>query len=557
MSGEQREELVFIPFGGVGEIGMNMAAYGFGPENNRKWLVVDCGVSFAGPELPGIELILADPAFLEEEANNVLALVLTHSHEDHYGAVLDIWPDFDKPVYATPFAAAMLAAKRASNGITDNVEVHIMIPGGKLEIGPFTVEPVSMAHSIPESCALLIETALGQVLHTGDWKIDLNPIAGAPIDAERLKQIGTSEAPLALVCDSTNALKEGNSPSEQEVGAELEKIISEAPSRVAITTFASNVGRIIAIARAAANAGREVVLAGRALHRVVTIARELGLMEGVKPFHDQDAYAHLPRSKVVLLCTGSQGEARAAVARISLDEHPAIELDAGDIMVFSSWAIPGNEKAVIDIQNRFIERGVKVITNADRLVHVTGHPRRNELVQLYDWVKPDTLVPVHGEPMHLAAHAQLGRDKGIKTVLEVRNGDMARLFPKPENYPGEVGANELYLDADILCTPEESGVKGRRRLSFGGLVVVSLCINGRGDIASGPEYVIEGLPVLEDEEDLELMVGRILKGTMRSLPSKRRTNAEYVAESIRRAVRAELNSWWGRKPNVSVFVHKV
>ncbi len=559
MAQKQDDELVFVPLGGVGEIGMNMGAYGYGPKHDRKWLVVDCGVTFGSPAEPGIDLIMADPGFLEEQADNVVGLVLTHSHEDHYGAVFDLWPGFDVPVYATRFTASMLEAKRIANSIVETVPVTVIEPGEPFDLGPFRVEAINMAHSIPESNALLIDTPGGQALHTGDWKLDPRPVGGAPTDRDRLQRIAKRDKPLALICDSTNAMKDGESPSEIEIGDKLAELIAGAPHRVAVTTFASNVGRIISVARAAEKAGRQVVLAGRALHRIVTIARELGMMEGIPSFLDQDMYDQLPRDKVVLLCTGSQGESRAAVSRIARGEHPAIDLNAGDRMIFSSWAIPGNEREVIDIQNHLIDRGVEVITNAHELVHVTGHPRRGELVQLYDWIKPDVLVPVHGEAAHLEAHAKLGREHGIAKVVSIRNGDMVRLFPDPMHYPGEVRTGVLYLDGEILCTPEESGVRGRRRLSFGGFIAVSLCVDKRGQIVSGPDIEMEGLPELDDEEEetpLEI-AHKALKGVMRGMPPKRRSDPDVLGEAIRRGVRGEVASYWGRKPNVSVFVHQV
>ncbi|MFD2646330.1 ribonuclease J [Devosia albogilva] len=556
MAKNQRDELVFVPLGGVGEIGMNMGAYGFGPERSRKWIVVDCGVTFGGPSLPGIELIMPNPEFLEENADDVLALILTHSHEDHYGAVLDLWPGFELPVYATPFTAAMLAAKRAGDGIVDNVDVTIMQPGKAFEVGPFTVEPINVAHSIPESNALLITTPVGRVLHTGDWKLDPTPVANAPTDIARLQRIGEdTSVPLALICDSTNAVKDGESPSEADVAVTLEKLIAEAPHRVAVTTFASNVGRVISIVRAAEKAGRQVVMSGRSLHRIMGIAKELGMLEGLPPLLDQDAYKSIPRDKCVLICTGSQGEARAAIARIARGEHPVIELNAGDRMIFSSWAIPGNEREVIDIQNRLIDKGIEIITRDDGLVHVTGHPRRGELRKLYEWVKPQVLVPVHGEATHLQAHARLGREAGIPNVCEARNGDMVRLFPEAMTFPAEVRVGELYLDGLVLCTPEESGVKDRRRLSFGGHVVVSLCVNSNGQVVSKPQYVIEGLPETEDESVTEL-VGDAVNGVLKSMPPKRRADPEALNSAIFKAVRNEVNAYWGRKPNVSVFVHR-
>ena len=551
-------ELVFVPLGGLGEIGMNMAAYGYGPEHDRKWIVVDCGVTFGRPHHMGVELIMADPAFLEDRANDVLALILTHSHEDHYGAVLDLWPTFDKPVYATAFTAAMLAAKRASDNIADNVDVVPMRVRQPFTLGPFTIEAINVAHSIPESCALLITTPAGRVVHTGDWKLDPRPIAVPPTDTVRLEEFGREEGPLALVCDSTNALKDGESPSEDEVAATLAGLIADAPQRVVLTTFASNVGRIISVARAAAKAGRTVVMSGRALHRITGIAKELGMLEGVPPLLDQDAFKDLPRDKVVALVTGSQGEARAAIARIAREEHPAITLNAGDRVIFSSWAIPGNEREVIDIQNMLIDRGIELITQREGLVHTTGHPRREELKRLYDMLKPQVLVPAHGEAAHLEAHRKLGKAHGIPTVISARNGDMVRLFPDPMIFPGEVRTGELYLDGNILCTPDESGVRGRRRLSFGGLVAISLCVDNRGQVVSGPDFEIEGLPdVEEDDGDLKQLIRRVVSGTIKSIPPKRRNDPELLSTALQRAVRGEVTAWWGKKPNVTVFVHRV
>jgi ribonuclease J len=559
MNKKNQDELVFVPLGGVGEIGMNMSAYGFGSQYNRKWIVVDCGVTFGDLHQPGIELIMADPTFLEEEADNVLALILTHSHEDHYGAVLDLWPSFNKPVYATAFTKSMLEAKRIGNNISEKVRVIDMLPGKAFKLGDFEIEAIRMAHSIPECNSLLIKTPVGSALHTGDWKIDGNPISSLPTDEKRLKEIAKRSDSLALICDSTNATKGGQSPSEAEIAVTLENLIANAKHRVAVTTFASNLGRIISIARAAQKAGRQVVLSGLSLHRVTTIAKELGLLEDLEPFLDQDAYTHLPRNKVVLICTGSQGESRAAVSRIARGVHPVVDLNAGDMMIFSSWAIPGNEKEVIDIQNRLIDKGIDIITNADELVHVTGHPRRGELTQLYDWVKPDVLVPVHGEAMHLEAQAELGKSHGIKQVFSIRNGDMVRLAPLPEVSPAEIRVGELYLDGNILCTPEESGVRARKRLSFGGMVSVSLCVDRGGNITSGPDMDIVGMPLSadDDEDILEVIIEQSIESVIASMPAKRRSNINKLNEAIRRGVRSELAGYWGKKPNVKIYIHEV
>ncbi|WP_035871134.1 ribonuclease J [Cucumibacter marinus] len=550
--------MVFAPLGGVGEIGMNMGLYGFGPEGNRKWLIVDCGVTFAGPNLPGIDLILPDIRFLEEIGGDVVGMVLTHAHEDHYGAVLDIWPDIECELFASSFAKAMIDAKASSNGYPYTVPATIVEAGKPFKAGPFTVELVSMAHSIPESFGLIIESPAGTAFHTGDWKLDPDLIGGAPTDIARLRELGKSGKSLALVCDSTNATRDGESPSEAAVAATLERIIAGAENRVAVTIFASNVGRMVSIARAAQKAGRQVVAAGRAVHRIGGIARDLGLLEGIDDFLDQDAFGYLPRDKTVLICTGSQGEARAAMARIARGEHPDISLAKGDMVIFSSRAIPGNEREVIDIHNMLVDQGVELITDRDALVHVSGHPRRDELRQLYDWLKPETLVPVHGEPTHLHAHAKLGRDAGIKNILEARNGDMVTLFPTPGVSKAEVPTGRVYLDGNLICDPEETRVGERRKLSFAGHITASLCINGKGQVVSGPDLRMLGVPELDDDEDnlTEVAVDAI-SGVIKSMPPKHRGDPARFAEALRRAVRGEINAVWGKKPVVDIFVHKV
>ena len=551
-------ELVFAPLGGVGEIGMNMGLYGFGPARNRQWLIVDCGVTFAGPSLPGIDLIMPDLAPIIPERRKIVGLVLTHSHEDHYGALLDLWPDLECTVFASPFAKAMLEAKARENSFGEVPPVRTVLPGKPFAAGDFKVELVPMAHSIPENFALLISTPAGNVLHTGDWKLDPEPVGSVPTDVDRLQAIGRDVRPLAVVSDSTNATREGDSPSEADVARNLDKLIAEAPYRVAVTIFASNVGRMISIAKAARKAGRQVVASGRAIHRIGQIARDLGMMEGIPEFLDQDNFDTLPRDKMVLICTGSQGEARAAIARIAAKEHPAITLSAGDTVIFSSRTIPGNEREVIDIQNRLIDQGLRLITDRDALVHVSGHPRRNELKRLYEWTRPDVLVPVHGEALHLALHAQLGRDAGIKSVLEMRNGDLARLFPAARVEPKFFQTGRVYLDGSVLCTPEESKVSERRKLAFAGHIAVSLAVDSDGDIVSGPDIRFTGVPIAGDPDDnLQTIATDAIEGVVRSLAPKRRADPAAFAEALRRAVRGEVGNAWGKKPAVEVFVHRV
>ncbi|MGB7257305.1 MAG: ribonuclease J, partial [Pseudolabrys sp.] len=440
-----QQELVFAPLGGIGEIGMNLSIYGIGDEHRRSWLAVDLGVSFASEEhLPGVDLILPDVRYLVEERKNLAGLVLTHAHEDHFGALLDLWPRLKIPVYATPFTAALLAAKRASEPGAPDIPVTIVPLGGRFTVGPFDIELVSMAHSIPESNALIIRTPAGTVLHTGDWKIDPTPILGAPTDEKKLRALG-EEGCLALIGDSTNAVREGRSPSEAEVARTIAELVRTARGRVAVTTFASNVARLRAVADAARAADRELVVVGRAMDRIVQVARETGYFDGVQQIRGADMYGHLPPNKMVALCTGSQGEPRAALARIAEDQHPDVTLSRGDRVIFSARAIPGNEKAIGRVLNGLIDQGIEVITDRTHLVHVSGHPRQAELAELISWVKPKILIPAHGEALHLTEHAALARRCGVPNVILCRNGDLVRLAPSP-GVIDEVPAGRIYKD---------------------------------------------------------------------------------------------------------------
>jgi ribonuclease J len=547
-------ELVFLPLGGVGEIGMNLGLYGYGPPNDRTWLAVDFGIAFADAELPGADIIFPDISYLEEERANLSGIVITHAHEDHFGALIDLWPRLRVPVFATAFAAGLLNAKLASEPGAERIPLTIVRAGQRFNVGPFEVEYIRVAHSIPESHALAITTPLGALVHTGDWKLDDAPPLGDTTDSERLKALGDAGV-LALLCDSTNALREGRSPSEADVAAELRKVISSASGAVAFTSFASHVGRIRTIAIAAAEAGREVVVVGRAMRRSIDVATELGILEGVPLFLDEEAYPYLPRGKVVALLTGSQGEARAAMARVAAGDHKNVELVRGDTVVFSSRAIPGNEVAINRIVNGLIIRGVKVITDRDRLVHVSGHPRREELRDMYRWVRPKVAVPVHGEAMHLAAHAGLAREMGVPTVLTISDGAIVRLAPEPAEVVDHIAAGRLYKDGRIIANLEATGIPERRRLSFAGQVSVAIALDDRGGIAADPDIELTGLPS-EDAagRPFDETVMNAVLGTLDSIPAPRRRDPEVVREALRRAVRAAVADIWGKKPNCTVFV---
>ncbi|TCU76970.1 ribonuclease J [Bradyrhizobium sp. R2.2-H] len=549
------DELVFAPLGGVGEIGMNLSIYGLGNRHQRAWLAVDLGVSFGDEEhLPGIDLIMPDISFLEKERKNLMGLVLTHAHEDHFGAILDLWPKLKCPIYATKFSAALFEAKCAAERNAPEIPVTVVPSGGRVDIGPFNVEFIPVAHSIPEAHALAIHTEAGIVLHTGDWKIDPTPTLGAPTDEKRLRELG-EQGVLALIGDSTNAVRDGRSPSEAEVARTIIDLVKSAKGRVAVTTFASNVARIKAVAEAAKAADREVVVVGRAMERVVQVARETGYLDGVQNFRSPEVYGHLPPDKVLALCTGSQGESRAALARIANDDHPEITLNRGDSVIFSSRTIPGNEKAVSSIVNNLVLQGIEIITDRDALVHVSGHPRRDELRDLISWVKPQLLIPVHGEALHLHEHAKLARAAGVPRVLVCRDGDLVKLGPGDPGIVGEVPSGRLYKDGTILEDSKSRAVIERRRMAFSGCAFVAIAMTAQGELADDPEVDLVGIPEKNRAGELfDDIVFDAVMSTIEGLPKARRRDADALGESVRRAVRAVINEHWGKKPPCLVHV---
>jgi ribonuclease J len=543
-----QDELVFAPLGGVGEIGMNLSVYGLGAPRRKAWLAVDLGVAFAGDDLPGIEIIMPDVRFLVEERRNLVGLVLTHAHEDHYGAIIELWPRLKVPIFATPFTAALLEAKRLSEPGAPEIPVTVVPLGSRIKIPPFDIELVSVAHSIPESNALILRTRFGTVLHTGDWKIDKTPIIGPPTDEAKLRKLG-DDGCLAVIGDSTNAVREGRSPSEREVAKTLTDLIATAPKRVAVTTFASNVARIQAVAEAARACDREVVLVGRAMERIVQVARETGYLQGVQEFRGTDVYGYLPPDKVVALCTGSQGEQRAALARIALDEHPDVTLSKGDRVIFSSRTIPGNERAVGKVINGLVRQGIEVVTDRTHLVHVSGHPRRAELEEMYGWVRPRILVPVHGEALHMAEHAALGRKIGIPQTLTCSNGDVVKLAPGPAEIVDELPQGRLYRDGRLIIDGESRTVADRRRLGFVGIVSVAFTLDAKGTLVGGPVVESVGIPELTaDGRRLDGVALEAATQAIEDLPRARRRDPDSVADAVKRAVRAAVAVEWGKKP---------
>ncbi|MGA9005324.1 MAG: ribonuclease J [Xanthobacteraceae bacterium] len=548
-------DLVFAPLGGFGEIGMNLSIYGFGDNRRRQWIIIDCGVSFAAEEhLPGVDLILPDISYLLEERKNILGLVLTHAHEDHMGAIMDLWPRLKVPFYATPFSAALFEARRASEPGAPEIPVNVVPAGGHLSLGPFEIDFINVAHSIPESNALAIRTPAGTVVHTGDWKIDPTPIVGGPTDAARLTALGDAGV-LALIGDSTNAVREGRSPSEADVAKTLAELIRTSPRRVAVTTFASHVGRLRAVADAARAAEREVVVVGRAMERVVQVARETGYLQGVQDFRGVESYGYLPPDKVLALCTGSQGEPRAALVRIAQDEHPDVTLSRGDRVIFSARPIPGNEKAISRVINGLVEQGVEVITDRTHLVHVSGHPRRDELRDMIGWVRPKILIPAHGEALHLAEHADLARKAGVPHVLICRNGDLVRLANDGPEIIDEVPSGRLYKDGALLMSAESKTVAARRRLSFAGMVTVALALSEKGVLAADPEVELIGLPETDAGGASMTEIARdAVELAFDALPKPRRRDPDAVAQAVRRGVRSAIAERWKKKPICYVHV---
>ena len=548
------DELVFVPLGGIGEIGMNAGIYGYGNKKNRRWILVDCGLAFAGPELPGIEVMLPDLQFITQQKKRLEAIIITHAHEDHIGALMDLWPDLEVPVYASRFAASLLEIRRFREPSAQHLPLHPVTPGQEIVLGPFRVEAVRMAHSIPESMGLIIKTPLGTVFHSGDWKIDPTPYVGWVTDESRLRQLG-DEGLLALICDSTNATRDGTSPSETEVAATLKELIGQAKGRVCVTTFASNVARIRAVAEAAAACGREIIAVGRAMDRVIEVARECGLLEGVPDFRSADVYGYLPREKVVALVTGSQGEPRAALARIAEGNHPDLTLTPGDQVIFSSRAIPGNEKSVSHHINRLVLQGIHVVTDRDALVHVSGHPRRGELEQLYRWLKPQIAVPAHGEALHLETHRRFARQMGVKHACRIRNGQMLRLAPGDPVVLDHVHAGRLYRDGQIVLSAEDRAVAERRKLSFAGVVSVAVAITAQGDVVGDVSLALAGLPQVDaGGQSFDEIVEEAVFSVLDTLPKAKRRDPDLVETAIERAIRSTVNQSWGKKPLCHVQV---
>jgi ribonuclease J len=545
---KHEDALVLLPLGGAGEIGMNFNAYGFGPPDARKWIVVDCGVLFGREtDTPGVDVIMPDIKFLTENREDVLAIVATHAHEDHIGAIGHLWPQLQCPVYATPFTARLIEDKLFEVGLDERVRPRVVPLGGKLTLGPFAIEFLSITHSIPEPNALVIRTPLGTVLHTGDWKLDPDPIIGEPTDEAAFRKVG-DEGILAVVCDSTNALVQGHSGSEADVKKGLTDLIGTLKGRVAVTSFASNVARLDTVAKAAKAHGRTVALVGRSMHRIVGAAKETGYLKDFPNVVDEADAVHLPASKVLYLCTGSQGEARAALSRIASGDHPNVSLGQGDAVIFSSRIIPGNDIAIHELHNKLAALGVEVLTTEDHFVHVSGHPAREELAEMYRWTRPQIAVPVHGEVRHMAEHARLARSLQVPQAVTIENGQMLQLAPGRATIIDEVPSGRIYLDGRIKVESGLGLTRARRSLAFAGFIGVTLPLNQKGRVAGEPAFFLEGIP-----EPVHQHIQAAVEEALRRYNPKK-GDEEALKEQIRRAARRAANDAWGKKPVTRVEV---
>ncbi len=551
MAAPDRDELVLLPLGGAGEIGMNFNAYGFGPPDERKWIVVDCGVLFGRETTtPGVDIIMPDIRYLAERRADVLAIVLTHAHEDHIGAIGHLWPMLRCPLYATPFTARLIEGKLEEAGLGERVRVKVVPLGGKLSIGPFAIDFISITHSIPEPNALSIKTSLGTVVHTGDWKIDPDPLLGEVTDQNALMRLG-DEGVLALVCDSTNALVAGESGSEATVRDSLTDLIGTLKGRVAVTAFASNVARLDTVAKAARIHGREVALVGRAMQKMVGAAKATGYLADFPAILDEEEAASLPARHVLYLCTGSQGEQRAALSRIAVGDHPHVSLGPGDAVIFSSRIIPGNELGIFELHNRLAALGVEVLSAEDHFVHVSGHPARDELAQMYRWTRPQIAVPVHGELRHLTEHARLARSLQVPQAVVIANGQMLRLAPGRAEVIDETPSGRVHLDGRVLVEEGAGLARARRSLGFAGIIAVTVVLDGKGRVAADPAVIIEGIP-----EPVHEAIRVAAADAARRYNAKRRDEAD-LKESVRRAARRAASDAWGKKPATRVEIVQI
>jgi ribonuclease J len=557
---KNQDELVFLPLGGSGEIGMNLNMFGFGPEHNRKWIIVDIGVTFGGADTPGVDIIMPNIDFIEQNRKDILGIVLTHAHEDHMGALARLWDRIRCPVWATPFTMYLVKDRLAEVGLLDQVPLNMVELGGKIEIGPFDIDLITLTHSIPEPNALAIRTPLGTILHTGDWKIDANPQIGDPVDEKALRALG-DEGVLTMICDSTNVFSPGEAGSEEGVREELIKLIGEYKGKgIAVASFASNVARMESVMMAAKANNRSVCLMGRSMKRMTAAAKSIGLLSETGVLLSEDEAQSMSPGNVLYLCTGSQGEPRAALSRIAHGEHRSLKFKKGDVVVFSSKIIPGNEKGIFALQNALADDGVEIVTEKMRDIHVSGHPCRDELARMYEWVRPQTAVPVHGERRHLLEHAKLAKTFGVKKTYAPRNGEMILLAPVGPKVIDIVASGRLHQDGKDIVGATDDGLRLRRKMAFAGHVSVSLVVDSRGKLVSGPEPRVSGFPEGHKGKLMDQLLDAIAdsaEAAFNTLSPSAKKDEDAIEDRVSAKVKRLVRDRTGKRALVEVTAHKV
>lgn len=552
MTGAASNQLLFVPLGGAGEIGMNLNLYAYGD----AWIMVDLGITFADSYLPGVEILMPDPAFIEERRDKLLGIVLTHAHEDHLGAVAYLWRRLRCPIYATPFTAAILGSKLNEAGIETEVQLNEIPNAGSFSLGPFDLRYVPITHSIAEANALVIKTPAGTVFHTGDWKLDPDPVICDPTDEGALEALG-DEGVLAMVCDSTNVFSPTESGSEGAVAESLLEVLAGHPGRILVTTFASNIARLASLGRAAAKLDRQLCIVGRSLVRNIEVARALGYLEDFPPLVAEDDLGYLPRDKVMIVSTGCQGEARAALSRIAQGQHRNVTLDEGDLVVFSSKQIPGNELAIGRLINSLVDKGIKVLTERDAFIHVSGHPTRPELERMYDLIRPEIAVPVHGERRHLLAHTELASRKGAKQSLAIRNGSVVQLAPGPAEVIDEVETGRLALDGDRLVAVDGDEIVSRRRIMYNGYLGVAVAVDADGHLVAEPSLDLQGIPGGEEGGPVEAAILSALDRATEGFKEAVRHDDRHLAEGLRIIARRAAKAATGKENGPITKVHVI
>ena len=553
----KKEEFIFCPLGGSGEIGMNMNLYAYGSPEKRKWIIVDIGVTFADDTIPGVDIIYPDPGFIVDKKEDLIGLVLTHAHEDHIGAIAHIWPKLLCDIYATPFTSVLIKEKFKEKKIDIGKKLKVVNLNGKIQLGPFEVEFVTLTHSILEPNGLSIKTPSGLILHTGDWKCDPNPLIGETINEKKLKQIG-DEGVLAMICDSTNVFSPGRAGSELDVRNSLLKIMKSKQKRIIVTSFASNVARMESIFYCAEKTGRQISLVGRSMHRIYKAAKQCGYLKNLLDPIDPREAKKISRKKIVYLCTGSQGEPNGAMMRISNNNHPDAFIESGDTVIFSSKIIPGNEKKLYKLQNQLVKNDIEVISEENEFVHVSGHPNREDLKDMYNWVKPKSVIPVHGEYRHMREHINFAKEMQVPYPVKVENGDMVQLFPGEEpKVFDKAPVGRIYVDGIISVGEESQSIKDRKNLSFNGFLEITIIVNDFGSIVKKPIISFKGIPNNGESSnfifDLEDQIKEICKTF-----SLNNSNQEYnLIETLKTKCRKIVKAKTGKRPYTNINLVRI